>query len=97
MDGEAPRRPSYAVYISQLIIFARVCSHGEEFNARYKCLSAKLLKQGYRNPMLRKVFTKFYRRHHELVSKFNVGLKSLLNQGLSERDGASIQIQKDHG
>ena len=30
------------------------------------------------------VFTKFYRRHNELVSKFNVGLKSLLHQGLSE-------------
>ena len=26
----------------------------------------------------------FYRRHHELVSKFNVGLKSVLHQGLSE-------------
>ena len=27
---------------------------------------------------------KFYRRHHELVSKFKVGLKFLLQQGLSE-------------
>ena len=27
---------------------------------------------------------KFYRRHNELISKFNVGLKSLLHQGLSE-------------
>ena len=26
----------------------------------------------------------FYRRHYELVSNFNVGLKSLLHQGLSE-------------
>ena len=26
----------------------------------------------------------FYRRHHELVSKFNVALKYLLHQGLSE-------------
>ena len=26
----------------------------------------------------------FYRRHYELISKFNVGLKSLLHQGLSE-------------
>ena len=26
----------------------------------------------------------FYRRHYELVSKFNVGLKTLLHQGLSE-------------
>ena len=29
-------------------------------------------------------FSKFYRRHYELVSKFKVGLKSLLQQGLSE-------------
>ena len=26
----------------------------------------------------------FYRRHYELISKYNVGLKSLLHQGLSE-------------
>ena len=31
-----------------------------------------------------KAFSKFYRRHYELISKFNVGLKSLLHQGLSE-------------
>ena len=31
-------------YISQLIRFARVCSHVEDFNARNKCLTAKLLK-----------------------------------------------------
>ena len=36
------------VCISQLIRFARVCSHVEDFNARYKCLTAKLLKQDYR-------------------------------------------------
>ena len=29
-------------------------------------------------------FSKFYRRHYELVSKFNVGLKILLHQGLLE-------------
>ena len=27
LDGVVPRRPSYGVYISQLIGFARVCSH----------------------------------------------------------------------
>ena len=32
---------------------------------------------------LRKAFSKFYRRHSDLVSKFN-GLKFLLQQGLSE-------------
>ena len=31
LDGDVPRRPSYVVYISQLIRFARECSHVEEF------------------------------------------------------------------
>ena len=33
---------------------------------------------------LRKTFSKFYRRHYELISKYNVGLKTLLSEGLSE-------------
>ena len=70
--------------ISQLIRLARVCSHVDDINTRSKSLTAKLLKQGYRYHKLRKAFSKFYRRHYELVSKLNVGLKSLLHQGLSE-------------
>ena len=35
---------------------------------------------------LRKTFSKFYRRYYDLISKFQVGLKSLLRQGLSEPD-----------
>ena len=70
--------------ISQLIRFARVCSHVTDFNARNKCLTAKLLQQGYRYHKLRKTFSKFYRRHYELISKYNVGLKRLLSEGLSE-------------
>ena len=56
LDGDVPRRPSYGVYISQLIRFARVCSHVDDFNTRDKCLTAKLLKQGYRYHKLRKAF-----------------------------------------
>ena len=76
LNGDVPRRPSYGVYISQLIRFARVCSHVDDFNTRNKCLTAKLLKQGYR---YHKLEPKFYCRHYELISKFNVGLKSLLS------------------
>ena len=50
------------------------------FNARNKSLNAKHLQQGYRYHKLRKTFSKFYRRHYELVSK----LKTLLHQGISE-------------
>ena len=37
LDGDVPRRPYYGVYISQLIRFARECSHVEDFKARNKC------------------------------------------------------------
>ena len=80
LDGDVPRRASYGVYISQLDRFARVCNHVTDFNARSKCLTAKLLQQGYRYHKLRKPFSKCYRRHYELISKFNVGLKTLLRQ-----------------
>ena len=86
LDGDVPRYTSYGVYISQLIRFARVSSHVVDFNARNKSLTAKLLQQGYRYHKLLKTFSKFYRRHYELVSKFNVGLKTLLHQGLSESE-----------
>ena len=48
LDGDAPRSPSYGVYISQLISFARACSNVDDFNNRNLFLTAKLLKQGYR-------------------------------------------------
>ena len=80
------------VYISQLIRFARVSSHVADFNARNKSLTAKLLQQGYWYHKLRKTFSKFYRRHYELASKFNVGLKTLLHQGLSEPECIKLFI-----
>ena len=84
LDGDVPRSASYGVYISQLIRFARVSSHVDDFNTRNKVLTAKLLRQGYRYHKLRKAFSKFFRRHFDIVSKYNVGLKTLLLQGLSE-------------
>ena len=44
----------------------------------------QLVEGRFRYHKLRKTFSKFYRRHYELVSKFGVGLKTLLHQGLSE-------------
>ena len=59
-------------------------SHITDFNTRNKLLTQKLLKQGYQYHKLHKTFSKFYRRYYDLISKFQVGLKSLLRQGLSE-------------
>ena len=84
LNGDVPRSASYGVYISQLNRFARVSSHVDDFNTRNKALTAKLFRQEYRYHTLRKAFSKFYLRHFDIVSKYNVGLKTLLLQGLSE-------------
>ena len=74
LDGDVPLSPSYGVYISQLIRFARVCSNVDDFNNRNLVLTAKLLKQGYRYNKIRKALT----------VKYNIGLKTLMQQGISE-------------
>ena len=84
LDGDVPWRTSYGVYISQLIRFARASSNLNDFNYRNKALTAKLLRQGYRYFKLRKAFSKFHRRHSALLEKYSVGLKTLLQQGISE-------------
>ena len=84
LDVDVPRSTSYEVYISELIRFARTSSYVADFNTRNKLLTQKLLKQGYQYHKYAKLFSKFYRRYYDLISKFQVVLKSLLHQGLSE-------------
>ena len=72
LDGDVPRSPSYGVFISQLIRFARVRSNFDDFNNRNLFLTAKLLKQGYRYNKIRKAFSKFYHRHSEIFVKYNI-------------------------
>ena len=84
LDGDVPRSTSYGVYISQLFRFSRASSNLSDFNCRNKALTAKRRRRGYRSFKRRKAFPKFYRRHSALVEKYNVGLKTLLQQGISE-------------
>ena len=44
LEGDVPRFPSYGVYISQLIRFARVCSNVDDFKNRNLFLTAKVIK-----------------------------------------------------
>ena len=76
--------PLPGVFISQLICFARVCTHVDDFNNRNNFLTSKLLKQGYQYYKLLKAFSKFYYRHSELIVKYNICLKTLMQQGISE-------------
>ena len=78
-----------------------MCSHVDDFNARdnlNKCLTAKLFKLGYRYHKLRKAFSKFYRQHHELLSKFSRITISFISRPSGTRiygDIISLQNQKD--
>ena len=47
LDGDDPRTTSNGIYISQLIISARVSSHLVYFNAGNETLTAKLLQTFY--------------------------------------------------
>ena len=84
LDRDVHGSPSYGVYISQLIHFDRVCSNVDVFNNRNLFSTAMLFKQGYRYDKIRKKKSKFYHRHSEFIVKYNIGLKTLLQQGISE-------------
>ena len=60
-----------------------MCTNVNDFNSRNLFLTAKLLKQGYRYHKSRKAFFKFYHRHSEGIVIYNIGLKTLLEQGKS--------------
>ena len=70
LDGDISRTTSYAVYISQLIRFARVSIRVADVNTKNTILTAKLLKQGYRYDKLRKAFFKI------LLTPLRPGIKS---------------------
>ena len=59
-------------------------SYVDDVNNSNLSLTAKLLKQGFRYHKIRKTFSKFYHRHSEGIVKYNVGIQSLLQQGISE-------------
>ena len=77
-DVTRSRSTTYKVYISQLIRYGRASSYIIDFNTRNQLLTQKRLKQGFRYHKLRKTVFKFYRHYNDLISKFQVGLKSLL-------------------
>ena len=68
--------PTY-VCMTNIFRFSKALSHVTDFNARYKSLTAKLLRQS---------FFLFSCQHHGLVFQFHVGLNSLLQRYLSKQE-----------
>ena len=78
-----PRPSPYGVYNLQPIrfidcILMSVISTIEAF------LAARVQNQSYQYHKLLKALSKFYRIHSELIVKYNVGLKTPLQQGISK-------------
>ena len=69
LSSNIPSGPSYGVYISQLIRYARCCSHCGDFGCRHRCLVGRLLSQGYKALRLGKSFGGFYGRYRGLVGR----------------------------
>ena len=86
LDGDVPRSASCGFCASQLIRFARASSCVAGFSTRGELLTKRLLGQGCWCHKFCITFSRFYRRYYGLISKFEVGLGSLLRQGLSGPD-----------
>ena len=53
LSGDIPRLPSYGIYISQFVRFARCCTSVFDFHSKNLQITSKLLTQGYRYHKLR--------------------------------------------
>ena len=79
LSSNIPSGPCYDVYISQLIRYARCCSHYDDFRYRHKCLVDRLLSQGYIALRLEKSFKKFYGRYQDLIEKYQRSVNVMVN------------------
>ena len=70
LSSNIPSGPSYGVYISQLIRYARCCSHYDDFRYRHKCYIALRLK---------KSFKKFCGRYQDLIEKYQRSVNVIVN------------------
>ena len=66
-----PCVPTYGVYISQLIRFAKACDTYPDFLTRHQRLAATLMRQGFKYDLLCRKFKQFYRSHFDLISRYS--------------------------
>ena len=87
-----PSSPSYGVYISQLIRYARCCSYYDDFGYRHKLLVDRLLSRGYEVKRLRNLFKKFYGRYTDLIGKYQRSVKGMVADLFPDWFHAVVQL-----
>ena len=75
LSSNTPSGPSYGVYISQLIRYARCCTYYDDLEYRHKLLVDRLLSQGNKVNQLRNSFLNFYGRYPYLVESIRSQLE----------------------
>ena len=84
-SGDVPILPSYGIYFSQLVRFARCCTSVLDFHSKNLQITSKLLTQGYRYHKLRKRFGKFFSSYSQLLSKFgDISFQEYVSKGISQ-------------
>ena len=77
-----PAKPTYGVYVSQLIRISRICDNYVSFVKRHRLLTERLIKQGFWYSKLGISFKKFSRRHSMLFNKYAVSVKRHIREGI---------------
>ena len=75
-------KPTYGVYISQLIRICRICDNYSSFLSRHKLLTERLVRQGFWYNKLCITFKKFARRYNVLISKYGVSVRAHVTEGI---------------
>ena len=83
MSSNIPSAPTYGVYASQLIRYARCCSNYGDFLLRHRALVTRLLSQGYKVNRLSNTFKKFYDRHTDLVGQYKKNVCQMFADSIS--------------
>jgi hypothetical protein len=86
MCSNIPASPTYGVYISQLIRYARASSNYSDFLKRHLHLRNRLLDQGYRKIRLILSLKKFIFRYQDLVEIYSVSAETMINDGFSNSE-----------
>ena len=84
LSSNIPSSPSYGVYISQLIRYARCCSYYDDFGYRHKLLVDRLLSQGYDVKCLRNSFKNFYGKYSDIIRKYQRSVKDMMAESFPD-------------
>ena len=82
MSSNIPSKPTYGIYISQLVRIGRICSSYNQFCDRHYKLTEKLIAQGFRYVELCKAFKKFARSHADIFNKYSYSIRRHIQDGI---------------